>query len=238
VAAMGRLEKPWQALRLALVVSHRRSDTLIAATDIGLVGDILFARMEDARAAIHAFYQSDFDPDALLDKLSDFTLISSAIAAEVDILRSGRWGKRLLANRSAVASVMEAYLDRAGREIAAVLPLRHNDVGTQTTIPDLSADLDEAQADRACRYARLIVGCRYIASAASFANKFKTVSDATVDLVCRYDDAILAAFGAATNEKRARIQERFELAAEMSKILLGREEGELFIRRGALVLAA
>ena len=69
---------------------------------MGLVGDILFSRMEDARIAIHATRQSGFDAVTLLENLKFFTDISSAIVKEVEILRRGKWGKRLLGDRAAV----------------------------------------------------------------------------------------------------------------------------------------
>jgi hypothetical protein len=66
VVAMARLAKPWEALKLALLVTHQTQDTLISSTDMGLVGDILFNRMEDCRRAIHAARHPNFDVAALL----------------------------------------------------------------------------------------------------------------------------------------------------------------------------
>ncbi|HEY0281160.1 MAG TPA: hypothetical protein VGC27_00885, partial [Rhizomicrobium sp.] len=54
VVVMARLAKPWEALKLALLITHQTHDTLISSTDMGLVGDILFNRLEECRMAIHA----------------------------------------------------------------------------------------------------------------------------------------------------------------------------------------
>jgi len=87
VAAMCRLAKPWEALKLALLITHQTQDTLISSTDMGLVGDILFSRMEDSRMAIHATRHPNFDVVVLLENLKFFTDISSAIVKEVEIIR-------------------------------------------------------------------------------------------------------------------------------------------------------
>ena len=46
VITMNRLSRPWEALRLPLLVTRHADETLISKTDMGLVGEILFARME------------------------------------------------------------------------------------------------------------------------------------------------------------------------------------------------
>jgi hypothetical protein len=239
VAAMGRLEKPWQALRLALLVSRRRSDTLISSTDMGLVGDILFARMEAARAEIHAMHQPDFDPDELIDRLTDFTLLSSAITKEADILRGGKWAKRLFANRSAISSVMESYMERAPREIATVLPMKRSQGGIMPLVPDFEKTVDDEKVIRACRYARLIAGCKYLASAAAFANKHKEAVKAATDLLCFYNEALVRVLYAARNAPLDRdTDRRFKAAVALTRLLLSAEEAELLNRRGEMALAA
>ena len=51
---MNRLARPWEALRLPLLVTRHTDETLISKTDMGLVGEILFARMDDLKTAIQA----------------------------------------------------------------------------------------------------------------------------------------------------------------------------------------
>ena len=52
VVAMNRLELPWQALRLPIQICRQHRDTLISKTDMGLVGEIIFTRMENLRDSI------------------------------------------------------------------------------------------------------------------------------------------------------------------------------------------
>jgi len=54
VIAMNRLSRPWEALRLPMMISRKNDETLIAKTDMGLVGEILFDRMDTLKNSIQA----------------------------------------------------------------------------------------------------------------------------------------------------------------------------------------
>jgi hypothetical protein len=238
VVAMGRLEKPWQAVRLALLVTRRRSDTLVSSTNMGLVGDIMFARMEDACAGIRAMGQPDFDPDALIDRLTEFTLLSSALSREVDILRGGKWGKRLTSNRSAVGGAMESYMERAPREIASALPMKRSQGGIMPLVPDLSLDVGEEKVAVACRYAKLLAGSKYLAVAASFATSHKEAVKAAVDLLCFYNEALIKELQSGRGKSDEGLERRFQAAVALTRLLLSAEEAEFLRRRGEKSRAA
>lgn len=223
VAAMGRLDKPWLALRLALAVSRRRGAQR-AATDMGLVGEILFARLEDARTDIVAARNGEFDPDVLIDRLTEFALLSSAIGAELDILRSGRWGKRLLADRTAVAGIMDACFAHSVRAIAAAMPLKRCHAGRHALVPDFDVAFDAAATEGAVRYVRLLAGCRYLATAAGFAGKYAEAYDAAADLIRFYRAAAADGREDAGPERHAHIDNRIAIASALSRILFGKDE--------------
>ncbi|HKD21923.1 MAG TPA: hypothetical protein VKB71_07900, partial [Rhizomicrobium sp.] len=60
VVAMNRLSRPWEALRLPLAISRQTQDTLISSTDMGLVGEILFAEIEEHAVAVRSAHQQQF----------------------------------------------------------------------------------------------------------------------------------------------------------------------------------
>ncbi len=124
VVAMNRLERPWEALKLPQLITHQTQDTLISGTDLGLVGDVLFAKIEVHGNAVRAARHPVFDADALIAHLADFTELSSHIVKEIEMRRDGKWGKRLLADRAAVAETMEGLMERAPREVVAMLPVQ------------------------------------------------------------------------------------------------------------------
>ena len=67
-----------------------------------------------------------------------------------------------------IGKVMEGFMDRAPREVAAALPHAQRPPARRFQ-PPIGAEKQEM----ALRYARLVAGCRNFAAAASFAAKQK-----------------------------------------------------------------
>jgi len=238
VVAMGRLARPWEALKLAQLVSRRSEDTLIANTDMGLVGDLLFADIEQNGAAVRNARHPMFDVEALIEHLARFTEMSSSIVKEIDIRRDGKWGKRLLKDRAAVAETMEGFMERAPKEVAAMLPVQKNgSFGGGPKIADFSKPVDAEKAERGLRYARLIVGCASYAATGSFAAAQKDALDEASQYLRAYNEDLVREMRAAEPARRAVIEHQFELAAELTALLFSAEEADLLRRRAKAALA-
>jgi hypothetical protein len=238
VVAMGRLAKPWEALKLALLVTHQTQDTLISSTDMGLVGDILFNRMEDCRAAIHATRHPNFDVGALLENLAGFTEISSAIVKEIEILRRGKWGQRLLKDRAAVGAVMDGFMERAPKDIAAALPTQKMGFTGSSRVSDFSRSADPERVERALRYAKLMDGCRRLAAAASFGAKLQDAIDEATQTLRGYNEDVVKELRTAAGPRREIVECQFQLAAELTALLFSAEEAEFLRRRGKAALSS
>jgi hypothetical protein len=232
VVAMRRLAKPWEALKLALNIARQAHDTLISSTDMGLAGDVLFNDMEDARMAIMAIRQPVFDPETLISHLAAFTYISSAIVKEVEILREGRWGQRLLKDRAAIGGVMESFMERAPKEIAGALPTHKAGYSGGSRVPDFSHPPDHDRVERALRYARLLAGTKLYAVPGSFGAKHtQTVEDAAL-IVRSYSEDVLKELRTAEGERRDLVERQFHLSLELTGYLSDESETELLRRRG------
>jgi len=238
VVAMARLAKPWEALKLALLITHQTQDTLISSTDMGLVGDILFNRMEACRMAIHATRHPHFDAGALLDNLTGFTDISTAIVKEVEILRRGKWGQRLLKDRAAVGAVMDGFMERAPKEIAAALPMQKSGFTGGTKVSDFSRPADPERVERALSYARLIDGCRRLAVPGSFGAKHQDALDESSQTLRGYNEDLVKELRTAAGPRREIVETQFQLAAELTALLFTHEEAELLRRRGKAALSS
>jgi hypothetical protein len=238
VVAMNRLVHPWEALKLPQLVTRQTDDTLISNTDMGLVGDLLFADIELHGGAVRNARHPVFDVHALLDNLADFTALSSSIVREIDIRRDGKWGKRLMKDRAAIAETMEGFMERAPKEIATMLPvLRGGAFGGGPKSADFSRAVDEDRADRGLRYARLLVGCAPYAAAASFAAAQKDAYDEASLHLRGYNEDLIREMRAPNESRRAVIARQFELAAELTKLLFSPEEAD-FLRRRAKAATA
>jgi hypothetical protein len=223
VVAMNRLQRPCEALRLPLMISRQTGDALISKTDMGLVGEIIFGRMDALQTAILATRTGAFDADTLLAQVEAFSELSSSVVKEMEMRRDGEWGQRLLKDRSAVGNVMDAFMERAVKEISAALPI-------QKGASDVTKQVAPEKRASALNYARLVGGARKFAAAASFAAKHKTVSEEISHHLRRYvEDAVRELKG--EGERRAAAEFQLNYCAELAGLLSSPEEAELIRRR-------
>ncbi len=233
VIAMNRLARPWEALKLPLLISRRSQDTLISSTDMGLVGEMIFGEIEEHASAIRAAKHPDFDANALVHHVARFAELSTGIVKEVEIRRDGRWGQRLMKDRSAVADVMEALVRRAPKEILAALPTqRAGGFAGGPRAPDLTRAADAAKTALALNYAKLIAGCRPFAAAASFGAAVKDSIDEVSAALKRYTEDLIRELRACEGEKRANAEMYFAATVDLTSILYSPEEAEFLRRRG------
>ncbi len=227
---MNRLARPWEALRLPLMVARHTDETLISKTDMGLAGEVLFARMDELKTAIQQTRHPMFEADKLLEQAKTFADLSSHIVKEIELKREGEWGKRLLAERVQIGKVMETFMDRAAREFSAALPI-HKSAGA-----DFSKPLGADKQAMALRYAKLVAGSRHFAAAASFAAKQKDANDELCGVLRRYNEDVVKALKADPQNSVAIAQ--FQLCTELTTLLFSEEEAELLRRRGRAASAA
>ncbi|HVU22007.1 MAG TPA: hypothetical protein VHE09_14845 [Rhizomicrobium sp.] len=239
VIAMNRLAHPWEALKIPQVITNQTQDTLISSTDMGLVGDVLFANIELHGSAVRAVRHPVFDPDALIDHLAHFTELSSHIVREIEVRRGGKWGTRLLADRASVAEAMEELLEHARKDILAMLPVQHSgSYGGGPRCADLSKGVDDEKAERGLRYGKLLAGCAMYAAMGSFAAAQREALDEVSQYLRGYNEDLLKEMRLPEDEVQPGAERQFELAARLTEMVFGPEEGELLRRRGRAALAA
>ncbi|HTQ12888.1 MAG TPA: hypothetical protein VMH86_03355 [Rhizomicrobium sp.] len=238
VLAMNRLEKPWEALKLPMLITRKSGDTLISSTDMGLVGELIFGAIERHAAAIRASKpQLAFDADELVMHLTEFATLSGGIVKEMEIRRDGKWGQRLLKDRAAIAEVMEGFMARAPREVLAALPThKTGSYAGGPRAPDISRAPDPEKTLRALTYARLVVGCRSVASSASIAASWKDATDEISVALKSYGDDIVRELRAAEGDRKSFAEQYFSVAVELVAIVFSAEEAEFLRRRGRAAL--
>jgi hypothetical protein len=221
VIVMNRLARRWEALRLTVHISRKARDTLIASTDVGLAGDILFADLDALSRAVRSAKHPRFDADALVENVASFAELSSAIVKELELRRDGRWGQSLLKDRAEIGEVMDAFMERAPKEISNAFPAKK-----------AARAVDPEKIERALRYATLVAGCKPFAAAASFAASLKDAQDEIVGHLRNINDDMLWELRNTDESRRQLAQDQFALAAELTAILCGEDEAEVLRRRG------
>ena len=226
---MNRL-RPWEALRLPLLVTRHTDETLIAKTDMGLVGEILFARMDALKTSIQATRHPLFDAEKLMEEVKTFADLSSHIVKEIELKREGEWGKRLLAERVQIGKVMESFMERAPKEFGAALPT------SKGKGADFSRHPGAEKHEMALRYAGLVAGSRHFAAAASFAARQSTAYDELATALKRYNEDVVKALKA--DPQNGIVNAQFLLCAELTATLFSDQEAELLRRRGRAALSS
>ncbi|MGH6827751.1 MAG: hypothetical protein ACREFW_02430 [Rhizomicrobium sp.] len=224
VVAMNRLQRPCEALRLPLLICRQTGDALISRTDMGLVGEILFGRMDSLQGAIMAAKPNSFDAETLLAQVATFSDLSSSVVKEIEVRRNGQWGQRLLKDRAAVGNVMDGFMDRAVKEIVPTLPMQK---GTS----DFSRLAPPEKRVAAFNYARLVGGARRFAAAASFAAKQKTTWEEISNHLRRYIEDAVKELKRPDGERRKIAEAQLNYCAELAAVLFSAEEAELIHRR-------
>lgn len=231
VIAMNRLSRPWEGLRLPLMIARQTRDTLIAQTDMGLVGEILFGRLDAMQSEIRATRHPLFDADRLLEQVRAFAELSSAVVKEIEVRRDGEWGQRLLKDRAQVGAVMDGLMERAPREVAAALPMQRG-AGKSA---DFSRAIDAEKRELALRYVRLVVGSRNFAAAASFGASQKAAFEELCAYLRRYNEDVVKEMRGPANPV---METQFAFATDLTALLFSAEEAELMRRRGKAAQAA
>ena len=238
LVVLGRLERPWEVLRLLTAVSRKSTDVVISGTDMDVVGELLFSDLDAYAANIQSARPVNFDPDKVLASLAGFTELSSGMIKELGIRRDGKWGQRLAKDRAAVAQIMENLLQRARKEILAALP-SHKGFGfaRRHRNLDLSRPTDPDRVAKALRYAQLVAHSRPFAVAGAFSARLMKVTDETALALRTYAEEILTELRATTPEARQRAQEHLAVMLSLCELVLGEGETD-FLRRRARVPAA
>ena len=191
---------------------------------MGLVGEILFARMDALKTSIQPTRHPLFDADKLMEEVKTFADLSSHIVKEIEIKREGEWGKRLLAERVMIGKVMEGFMDRAPREVS------RRAAEPESNWRRLQPPSAPEKQEMALRYARLVAGSRLFAAAASFSAKQQMVFEELCATLKRYNEDLVKALKA--NPQDAIVNAQFQLCTELTAILFSDEEAELLRRRG------
>jgi hypothetical protein len=200
---------------------------------MGLVGDLLLADLNTHAAVIRSVKPQQFDAEQLTEHVANFALLSNGIVKEVEMRRDGRWGQQLMKDRAVVAEIMDDMMRKSPREIVAAIPtLKTGAYAGGPRAPDLSRPFDDEKGARALNCARLLAGCKHLAATAAFGASFGAANDEACVALKSYAEDIVRELRASQGEKRARVEQYFVLAVELTDILFSPEEGEFLRRRG------
>jgi hypothetical protein len=104
--------------------------------------------------------------------------------------------------------------------------------------PDFAKPVDADKTARALRYTQLVVGCRKLATAASFGASAKKADEEMCQLLRSYNEDVVKELRTAEGPRRAVVEAQFDLVCALTALLFSEEEAELLRRRGKAALQA
>jgi hypothetical protein len=212
---------------------------VIANTDLGTAGELLFSDLDEYARKIQASRPMDFDPQAVLADLAAFSELSSGIVKELGIRRDGKWGQRLGKDRAMVSEAVENLLERAPKEILAALPTARVGGFAKSPKPlDLSRAPDPDRVTKAMRYANLMVHSKPFSVAAAFRAKLDEAFHETSDALRTYAEDLVRELRAGPSETRAHMEAHWALTLDLCTLVLGEQETDLLRRRAKVPTAA
>jgi hypothetical protein len=220
-------------------MSRKTNEILFSQTDMGIVGDILLADMENLALDIASVRPDTLDPEALLNKLERFVQMSGGLVREIGVRRDGKWGQRLIKIRQLASDAMDALIARAPREITAALPVQKLGAfgGRGPRRPDLSREPDTAKVERALLWGRLLAGATPYAGGGAFYAAHKDAFEEVSYYLRHYADSMVTELRTFEFDKRPRAQAFMMQAERLSDTVLGVEETDLMRRRAAAALS-
>ncbi len=238
---LGRLSKPWEAMRLTGALTRKADDTMISRTDLGQIGETLLSDLDGCVERLAGIRSDELNAAYALEQVVAFSNLSTGIVRELGIKRDGIWGRHLMKVRGGLSDQMERLIARAPKEIAATLPtVRKGGFGLGgRRVPDLTRSLDPQRAAKAVQLARLIAGSRQHAMAGAFAGLLTQVDEQVTATLRRYTQGLADAVHEMGQDSYASAGKFVDQAVALTAAMDGQQEADTLRRRvqAALVIA-
>lgn len=240
LAVMGRLKEPWQILRLARKVAQRNDDTMISRTDFAVLGERLIGRLDEIANHFSRLRPGLNDLDMLLADIREFSELSKGITKEIELLRIGDWGQRLLKARNKISTAISDEFARYPKDLAAALPLQRIG-GFGRSGPRRAEFTHSPNADKA---ARILSEVRFFADAERFAQAigaqgaFDKTRPELETYMLTYEDAIIEGLRYCEGDEVQHGKDLLELAVKLTDLLSGSDAASTLNKRGRVALKA
>ena len=233
-AAMGRLEHPWEILRLAKDIANRHDDLLISKTDFAVLGDRLLKQVEQAAKNIGDMRPGASNPIILEEDVYQFAVISKGMTAEMDILRISEWGIRLMDARKTVSAAVDDLLARLPKNLSAALPLQRIGAFGRSgpRRPDLSTPPNRDKIDRVMASIMFLAHTEPFAEAVCSKNVYAENRAELEEYLLHYEEGLIEEIRLSEGDARKNALSLLEVTADMEEVAMGASAAEMLRRRG------
>ncbi len=240
LAVMGRLECPWQILRLARKVAQKSDDTMISRTDFSILGERLIRRLEMNASYFENLRPGLSDLEELYQRIVEFSELSKGITREIELLRIGNWGQRLLKARNVISTAISDEFAHYPKDLGMALPLQRMG-GFGRSGPrrvDITHMPDEEKLARIRRELKFVLRTRELAQSVGAQAAFDKLLPELEAYMVTYEDAILEEMRHCEADLTDNAEAYLEVAAEISEKLTGQAGAATLLKRGRVALQA
>ncbi len=240
LAVMGRLDCQWQILRLARKVAQKNDDTMISRTDFSILGERLIRRLEMIAASFENLRPGLSDLEDLRLRIIEFSELSKGITREIELLRIGNWGQRLLKARNVISTAISDEFAHYPKDLGAALPLQRIG-GFGRSGPrrvDISHKPDEEKLARFRRELKFVQQTKDLAQSIGAQAAYDKLLPELEAFMVTYEDAILEEMRHCEADLGDNAESYLEFAAEVSQQLTGQAGAATLLKRGRVALQA
>lgn len=239
-ATMGRLDNPWEILRLAKDIANRHDDLLISKTDFAVLGDRLLTQVETAANNIADIRPGSRNPSALEEDVYQFARISKGMTAEMDILRISEWGIRLMEARKIVSAAVDDLLARLPKNLKSALPLQRIGAFGRSgpRRPDLSSPPKNDRIERALASIMFLAHTEPFAEAVCSKNVYAESRAELEGYLLHYEEGLIEEIRLSEGDARKNAMSLLEATADMEEVAMGKSAAEMLRRRGRVAAQA
>ncbi|MTI10117.1 hypothetical protein [Curvivirga aplysinae] len=233
VAAMRRLLKQADILKVVKSISPDGDDSIVAISDLAKVGDVVIGDLEELVQQIDAMASEGGTEETLLGLIKEYVKTFEAITMNLNIRRDGAWGQRLFTTRKVVSDALtRTILAQAPEKLKTALKQRSVKAGrTKRTISDLRADLDPEAYRMARSAARSMKESLRIADKIGMMSNARSVANGMVDQLEKFSDQLLEDIHTVPADYKKRARDHVIMIAHLMEFLVDSEQADFFLRR-------
>ena len=235
---MGRLEQPWQILRLAKKLARQNSDALLSQTELAVLGETLLAQIEGIAARYSSQRPGTCDLDMMLKETSWFGRASKGFSTELDLRRMGEWGQRLLSARAGMSTAVSDEIARFEHDLAAALPLHKIGMYGRSgpRRPDLTGAPQTGPIQAMARNLRFLSAVTAVAEGIGLQSHCKAVRSEIDEYLSIYSDGLIEDMRLLRGAERRNAQSFLEVVCLFLEITGSIEMAGILRRRGAVAV--
>jgi hypothetical protein len=231
------LTEPWLILRVISGVMDRPSEAYVSGSELAGFSERVLADIDRRLVEVTAF-KSTSGREAAQRVAAAVHLITIEIAEieqSIHLTPEGTWGRRVAAQKHALATTIEGHLKATSEAINAALPVQTRRLGPRAAkgLPRLTTDPDPVLADKAATLLMFMNEVRVSAPDGGFASARAKAQEAVELRLDTYVEHLLEEIRAEDTDDHARARAYLELAAEFCGLIRDEKSAQIVRRRAA-----